>query len=222
MKKTIIILGLAALTATSAMTMHTSTAEAGRGFRLGVGLGLGIGAGLALRHRHQHRHVYRAPVYTETYRATRAARAAPVTPALLADAQGREFDPATKVWFDGKDSCWTGPQKWYFKRGVWYYGNARWFQGGGTWRTSGDAEPVAVDCKSSALFAARVDTGSGQKSAPKHGNGYSDTRGNTARSGEAPVKTAVKPEDTAKDTPLVRECKKYFPAVGESVSVPCT
>ena len=215
--KTLVILGLAALTATSAMTMQTTSAEAGRGFRLGVGIGLGVG--LAMQHRHHRRHVYRAPVYTEKYRAPRAAAPVVASAPVFADGRGREYDPTTRVWFDGKNACWTGSQKWTFKRGAWFFGSNRWYESGGAWQTNVDGEPVPVDCKASPLFAAKID-----KSTVKRGNEYSEARGtgNTARSGESPMKTAVKPEETAKDSPLARECKKYFPAVGESVSVPCT
>ena len=214
--KTLVILGLAALTATSAMTMQTTSAEAGRGFRLGVGIGLGIG--LAMRHRHHRRHVYRAPVYTEKYRAPRAAPVVASAP-VFADGRGREYDPTTRVWFDGKNACWTGSQKWTFKRGAWFFGSNRWYEAGGVWQTNVDGEPVPVDCKASPLFAAKIESGSGQKSTAKRGNEHSEARGtgNTARSGESPEK-----DGPAKDSPHARECKKYFPTVGASVSVPCT
>jgi len=221
MKKTMVILGLAALTATTTMTIQTTSAEAGRGLRLGVGIGLGVGMALHHRQRHHvHRHVQRTPVYTETYRATRSK---PVSEVAFADGTGRQYDPATKVWFDGKDACWTGKQKWAFKRGEWFYGSKRWYEAGGTWQTDVDGEPVPVDCKASPQFAAKVKTGPGQKTIAKRGNEYSEARGNAVESGEAPTKTAVKPpsEEPAKTAPQTRECRKYFPAVGEMLAVPC-
>ena len=219
MKKTMTILALAALTATSAMTMQTTSAEAGRGFRLGVGVGLGVG--LALRHRHQHRQVYREPVYTETYRATRPK---PVSDAVFADGKGREYDPATKVWFDGKGACWTGKQKWAFKRGAWFYGSNRWYEANGIWQTDVDGEPVPVDCKAAPQFAARAKTGPAQNTIAKGSTQYSEARGNAAEAGAAPAKTALKApsEEPTKVTSQTRECKKYFPAVGEMLAVPCT
>ena len=41
--------------------------------------------------------------------------------------------------------------------------------------------------------------------------------GNTARSGESPMKTAVKPEETAKDSPLADQAKAVGQEMGESL-----
>lgn len=231
MKKTMIIVGLAVLAATATMTAQAPSAEAGL-FR-GVKQRL-FGVRVAPRFHHHHRHVYRRPVYTETYRETYRApprMPPPRVPAQVAyaDDQGREYDPATRVWFDGKDQCWTGRQPWVFRSGSWHYGASPWRRVEGVWQTNAAVEPVAVSCSSSPLFAAKAkpEAEPERKVSSKRLNGYSEGR-ETDSAPETPKRTAEKaPSGGAGDEPeptkpSSSECTKYFPAVGKSLPVPCS
>lgn len=192
---------------------------------------------------------YEAPsrprqTYTEprSERRTKPARA-PVekeepAPVKYADGKGREYDRASKVWFDGKGLCWTGKQAWTFKAGSWFYGTARWQQADGTWQTNAADDPAPVDCRSNSVFAAKMPAAPEDKSAGSKDTQYSEGRGNAPEqkdkkvsdSDVPPMKTAEKPTETsAKPVPPSQdgtpsrapECKKYIPSVGSMVSVPC-
>ena len=214
MNKSMIITAATALTTA---TLFAATAEAGG------------------RHGgHHHRFFFRAPIHTYTPPARevivyRARRAKPVVkyeekaPVVkYADNKGRQYDLASKVWFDGKNQCWSGKQAFVFKGGSWFYGSQPWRQVGGSWQTSAADAPSPVSCEGIAAFAAKVQPAAQQKTAEP-------TQLNTP----APAKTAeVSPQGSGKSItpvapavttgPKVAECKKYFPSVGEMVAVPCT
>jgi hypothetical protein len=50
--------------------------------------------------------------------------------------QGRQFDPVSKTWFDGKGQCWSGDKPFAFKTGSWFYGDARWVETSSGWGVS--------------------------------------------------------------------------------------
>lgn len=229
-KAAILMLGAAFVAA--GVTISTSAAEA-RGLRfglgLGVGLGLGLGAAGAMQHR-RHEPRYRSePRYTspqprhtqpQPYKAARPtpAPAAPQATGTVryADNMGRVYDPASGIWHDGQNRCWGGKYQWTFKNGAWFYGSNTWFPSNATWQTNAPEPPSPIDCRSSPAFA----SSSGGPVAQKDG-GYAD-QGEPA---PAPVKAAEKVEPSGtKNTSATADgaCKKYFPSIGQMVSVPCT
>ncbi len=155
-----------------------------------------------------------------------------------ADGKGREYDVAGKVWFDGKSNCWTGKQPWTFKAGSWFYGSSRWYQNDGAWQTNAADDPVPVDCRSNAVFAAKVPAQPEDKGSTSKDTQYSEGRPTSApeekkvsdsdvppplRTAEKPTETSAKPLPPQQDgTPNKSpECKKYSPSVGAMISVPC-
>jgi hypothetical protein len=133
------------------------------------------------------------------------------------DGQGRKYDPASKAWFDGKGQCWSGSQPFVFKGGSWLYGSKPWKQVNGTWQTSAAEPPAPVDCSSVAAFAGKIQA---QPEAGRKEVGQAKPAPVTTAANKAQPTTAVpaKPSE-AKAKP---ECKRYFPSVGEMISVPCT
>jgi hypothetical protein len=142
------------------------------------------------------------------------------------DAQGRQFDQVSKVWFDGKSECWQGAQAFTFRDDAWFYGNARWVQTNNGWGVSSGTLPQPVSCQGIQAFAAKlpadqarpkataVTTGSTQVSPPPvQAAPVPPAPEYFAASGTPPA--AARPEAPAK------VCKEYFPAVGEMVTVPC-
>jgi len=153
-----------------------------------------------------------------------------------ADGKGREYDVASKVWFDGKNNCWTGKQPWVFKSGSWFYGNSRWHLNDGAWQTNAADDPAPVDCRSNAVFAAKVpaqpeDKGSNSKdtqysegrSAAPEEKKVTDSELPPIRTAEKPTETSAKPLPPQQDgTPSkAPDCKKYSSSIGGMVSVPC-
>ncbi|KAB2919204.1 MAG: hypothetical protein F9K29_06195 [Hyphomicrobiaceae bacterium] len=180
---------------------------------------------------HHHRFFFRAPITTYTPPAREVIvyrRAKPVVkyqdkaPVVkYADGKGRQYDLVSKVWFDGKNQCWSGKQPFVFKGGSWFYGSQPWRQVDGAWQTSAADAPSPVSCEGIAAFAAKIQPAAQKTAEPAQ------------RKTPAPAKTAeVAPVDAGKSVtptapavtngPKVAECKKYFPSVGEMVAVPCT
>jgi hypothetical protein len=159
--------------------------------------------------------VYSPPI-EHTYRAHRRVRYVnryverPVEVLVAyADSQGRQYDLASKVWFDGKSQCWSGKRAFVFKGGSWFYGNTPWRQSGGTWQTAAADAPAPVACTTVAAFAAKIEPVATKEAiAPKADNVEPTKLSNVATT----VGTATKSV----------ECKKYFPSVGEMVAVPCS
>jgi hypothetical protein len=143
------------------------------------------------------------------------------------DAKGRQYDPASKVWFDGKGQCWSGKEAFALKNGVWFYGDARWYEVNGAWKTNAAEAPATIDCEASPIFAAKlqgapktetrktVGENTGEKARP--------VKKTTAASGPAIKVAGQTAEEPARsgEAPKATECKKYFPNVGEMLSVPC-
>lgn len=144
----------------------------------------------------------------------------------LTDGKGRIYDPASKTWFDGKSQCWSGQQAFAFKGGSWFYGKTPWRQANGTWQTAAEDAPAPVACDGVAAFAAKVQPASEVTSQPIRTQGVEKT----AKS--EPAKPVIKAAETVKtaenagsakvgESPKQTECKKYFPSVGEMLTVPC-
>jgi hypothetical protein len=139
-----------------------------------------------------------------------------------ADGKGRVYDLGSKVWCDGNKHCWTGKLAWTFKDGAWSYGTSRWYEVGGVWKTDAADGPTAVDCETIPAFASLKPTTEQQVAREESDNLAGEPKDTPAAA--APVKTVGKspalPQGgaaAAKST----DCKKYFPSVGEMVSVPC-
>ena len=153
------------------------------------------------------------------------------------DGKGREYDVASKVWFDGKNNCWTGKQPWVFKSGSWFYGNSRWHLNDGAWQTNAADDPAPVDCRSNAVFAAKMPAQPEDKGSNSKDTQYSEGRSAAPEEKKVsdsdvppPIRTAEKPTETsAKPLPPQQDgtpskapdCKKYSSSIGGMVSVPC-
>jgi hypothetical protein len=197
----------------------------GHGGGGGGGMRMSIGGGGGGHHHHHHRRFHFVtpvtPRVVEPVAVRRVAAPVPVaaTPAAvtkIADSNGRTFDVASKVWFDGVDRCWSGKKAFSLKGGVWFYGDAKWYEQDGTWRTDAADGPTPVDCKAVPAFAARKPSEPGQQKVA----GSADIE--KERTGDAePGKVQV---GQTNEGPGARatECKKYFPSVGETLPVPCT
>ena len=123
----------------------------------------------------------------------------------FADADGRRYNPSSKVWFDGRGSCWSGRDAFTFKKGTWFYGGAAWTQSGANWSAADNEQPELVSCDSDPIFAANV-----KELAPTTtGAGAPGTA--TTRSGSDLQETGAK----------ATGCRKYFASVGQVLTVPC-
>jgi hypothetical protein len=150
----------------------------------------------------------------------------------FADGEGRQFDPSSKVWFDGKSQCWSGKEQFTFKSGEWSYGKKEWAESNGVWKVASNESPELVSCESVPSFAAKANAFATKTAAQrsKLEKAENADKGATrqpapATPGPARIKTAE--GDTAAIalkpvTPSTSaECKKYFPSVGQMISVPC-
>jgi hypothetical protein len=142
----------------------------------------------------------------------------------FADGSGRQFDPASKVWFDGKSQCFSGKQQFTFKNDAWFYGSSKWTESNGIWKTNAAEAPELVSCDSVASFAAKA-TAFTAKTANQgeSSKGAADQPVKTPAVTTPKIKTAegsATPE-TAKTAPAPIECKKYFPSIGQMLVVPC-
>jgi hypothetical protein len=127
----------------------------------------------------------------------------------FADSEGRRYSPSSKVWFDGKSSCWSGREAFTFKKGAWHYGEAVWAQSGTAWSVARGAPPELVSCDSDPAFAAPAkEYAATATKSPTAGTAAAVTA--TSGSSPEPHKAAVK-----------TGCKKYFPSVGQMLTVPC-
>jgi hypothetical protein len=217
---------LASLAVGAASTAFVSAAEA-RG-------GGGRGGG-------HHVHFYR-PVWTPTFQKTYEqpvvvrrkviektyVEKKPVTVTVkYVDAKGRQYDPASKVWFDGKGQCWSGKEAFALKNGVWFYGDARWYKVNGAWKTNAAEAPATIDCEASPIFAAKLQDGPKTETRKNVGENGGEKARPVKKTTAAPA-SAIKVARQAADEPArsgeapkATECKKYFPSVGEMLPVPC-
>jgi hypothetical protein len=142
----------------------------------------------------------------------------PGAAAKNADGQGRQFDPVSKTWFDGKGQCWSGDKSFAFKSGGWFYGDARWVETSSGWGVSTGALPQQVSCDGIKAFSAKIEQAQAKPVEVKPAK--------VAEATEPKIEAVEKPAKVATsntDTPAkAAECKKYFPSVGEMVSVPCS
>ncbi|MFM9848640.1 MAG: hypothetical protein ACKVP3_15930 [Hyphomicrobiaceae bacterium] len=127
----------------------------------------------------------------------------------FADAEGRRYHPASKVWFDGRSSCWSGQEAFTFKKGAWHYGDAVWAQSGAAWSAAKGAQPELVSCDSDPAFAAEAKEYAATATTSST-TGTATTVTTTPRTGPEPQKAGAK-----------TGCKKYFANVGQMLTVPC-
>jgi hypothetical protein len=127
----------------------------------------------------------------------------------FADGDGRRFNPSSKVWFDGRSSCWSGKEAFTFKKGVWHYGDAIWAQSGAAWSAAEGAQPELVSCDSDPAFAAEAKEYAATATTSS-ATGTAATATATPRTGPEPQKAGAK-----------TGCKKYFANVGQMLTVPC-
>jgi hypothetical protein len=149
----------------------------------------------------------------------------------FADGEGRQFDPASMVWFDGESQCWSGSKQFTFKDGDWFYGKKEWVESKGAWKVSSGESPELVSCESVSSFAAKAKAFAA-KTSPKVMIEKAQTADKGATSQPAPtppaqakIKTAEGDTSAAAQKPMTApasaECKKYFPSVGQMIAVPC-
>jgi len=145
----------------------------------------------------------------------------PAPAAKYSDAQGRQFDPTSKVWFDGKSQCWSGDKPFAFKSGSWFFGDARWVETSSGWGVSTGGLPQQVSCDGIKAFSTKIEQAEAKPA-------KSTVEPKVEKVEQAELKTEPVQKPVARvvtsnpDTPVkVSECKKYFPSVGEMVSVPC-
>ena len=74
----------------------------------------------------------------------------------FADGEGRQFDPSSNVWFDGKSQCWSGKEQFTFKSDDWSYGKKEWAESNGAWKVASGDAPELVSCESVPSFAAKA------------------------------------------------------------------
>lgn len=221
MKKLTLALATTAIAAAASSTFVT-TAEAGRG------------GGHRFHFRFHHFQHLHQPAYREEAeyyvrrrrprvikRVTKpVAKSARPAVAKYVDGQGRQFDLISKAWFDGKNQCWRGDRSFVFRGDSWFYGNARWVETSSGWGVSSGAVPQQVSCDGIQAFAAKMQPAQARANTPAVEPAQVATVPATPASATAPETSAraTVPETSAN----ARECKKYFPSVGEMVSVPCT
>jgi hypothetical protein len=199
---------LAATAVAATSSAFISTAEAGGrgGFRF---------------HFHSVPTVYSAP--SETYVRRRkivkqVSKPAEKPVAKYEDGKGRQFDLVSKTWFDGKGQCWSGDKAFTFKSGGWFYGDARWVETSSGWGVSTGGLPQQVSCDGIKAFAAKIEQAQAKPVEAKPAKVAEITEPKT-ETVEKPAKVATSNTDTPAKA---SECKKYFPSVGEMVSVPCS
>jgi hypothetical protein len=228
MNKLTLALATAAIAAGSS-TFVTTVAEAGgRGFRMHHFL--------RQHHFNQQRHVYRhhdddegyvrrkkkVTIYAKPVAKPVEKPVAKVAVAKFADGEGRQFDLVSKVWFDGGNQCWMGDKAFVFKSGTWLYGNVRWIESNDSWRVASGDAPEQVSCEGIKAFEGKVQQAEAKpvvkpavakKAEPKPEKKIEQAE-------LQPIEKTGKTATTS--VPAAKECKKYFPSVGEMVSVPCS
>jgi hypothetical protein len=140
----------------------------------------------------------------------------------FADGSGRQFDPASKVWFDGKSQCFSGKEQFTFKSNAWFYGKAKWAESNGIWQTNSPDAPELVSCQSVPSFAAKASAFATQTASQSENSKGAAEQPKTPPATVPKIKTAEgTTSEPAKAAPAVTECKKYFPSIGQLVVVPC-
>jgi hypothetical protein len=227
MKKTLMIVASAVVAAATSLS-PAAQAKGGGGHSGGGGMKLGGSSAMKFssgpsQNHHPHFRVFRrdtivTPVYKAEEVTTKRIKPVLVSAAPIiryADGNGHVYDVASKVWCDGNKHCWTGQLVWAYRDGTWFYGTSRWYEADGVWKTDAADGPTAVDCETIPVFASLKPTTEQQVA-------RSDGESEPSRDTPAvviPVKTVDKSPATVAAKPA--DCKKYFPSVGEMVSVPC-
>jgi hypothetical protein len=190
----------------------------------------------ALEPPKQHRAVrYSRPERTERVvkKPVREKVAEKIVPLVrFADGMGREFDPASKVWFDGRSQCWWGKEQFTFKNGDWFYGKKEWAEANGAWKVASGRSPELVSCESVPTFAAKANAIAAKSATQSSKLGTAESTDKGARSQTPPVTPRPVKIKTAESDPTPaslepapaaeKVCKKYFPSVGQMIAVPCT
>jgi hypothetical protein len=243
METTMNKLALAALATAICAAAPGFVPEAEAGMRIGFGFGGGHRHLMFRPHFHTPPPTYRRDDDEDErrirrYRAARISKpektekvVKKVMPLVkFADGEGRQFDPSSKVWFDGKSQCWSGQEQFTFKNGDWSYGKKEWAQSNGSWKVASGDAPELVSCESVPSFAAKANAFAA-KAAPQVGKkAESADKGMTSQptpAAPAPAKIKTAESDTAAvaqkpvTTPASAECKKYFASVGQMITVPC-
>jgi hypothetical protein len=242
METTMNKLALAAIATAICAVMPGFVPEAEAGMR--IGFGFGGGRHLMFRpHFHTPRPMYRRDDDEDErrirrYRATRHAKpeksekvVKKVVPLVkFADGEGRQFDPASKVWFDGKSQCWSGKDQFTFKSGDWSYGKKEWAESNGSWKVTSGESPELVSCDSVPSFAAKANAFAAKAAPSVTKKAENADKGATSQPTPvtpSPVKIKTAESDTSaiSQKPVIgsssAECKKYFASVGQMITVPC-
>ena len=227
MNKTMMIVA-SAVVAAGAAWVPAAQAKGGGGHHSGGGGGsMGMKVSSAPSTHHHFRVFRRDTIVSSSYK-TEELRAKRIKPVVLpadkapilkyVDGKGRVYDLASKVWCDGNNHCWTGKLGWTFRDGAWFYGTSRWYEVGGVWKTDAEEGPTVVDCETVPVFATLKPTTEQQVARRETENSAGLQK--DAPAAVTPIKTVVTTSPgTAAAKPA--DCKKYFPSVGEMVSVPC-
>lgn len=215
MNKSMMIIASAVVAAATTWAPLAQAKGGGGGHHSGGGGGGGgmkMSAGPKSSNHHHHLRLFRRDTTVSSSYKAEELRTKRIKPVIVpadkgpilkyADGKGRVFDLASKTWCDGNKHCWTGKLAWTFRDGSWFYGTSRWYEADGAWKTDAAEAPTAVDCETIPVFATLKPT-TAQQVAHKDG----DHDGLQKDASTAAAKPA--------------ECKKYFPSVGEMVSVPC-
>jgi hypothetical protein len=168
---------------------------------------------------------YRAAVPSKPHKTEKVVHVKKVVPLVkFIDGYGRQFDPASKVWFDGKSQCWWGKEQFTLEDGDWYYGENEWTESKGAWKVASGRAPELVSCESVASFAAKAASFAAKTATQKAENA---DKGATSRPApvtpsSAKIKTAEgETTVTAQKPPAPAECRKYFASIGQMLTVPC-
>lgn len=169
----------------------------------------------------KHHQVVRPSRPVQPEKVIAARKVAPVV--RFADGFGRQFDPTSRVWFDGVSQCWFGREQFTFKGGDWYYGASEWTQSDGAWEVESGASPELVSCESVPSFAAKAAAHAAKAAMKAEGADKGATR-TPAPATVAPVKIKTaegESSGTAQKAAAPAECRKYFPSIGQMLTVPC-
>ena len=225
MNKLILAAAAAATVFGAGSTAFAPEAEAG------MRIGFGFRHHVFRPHFHTPPTFYRAPDEDEVRIKRRIARSKPqpekkaVPLVKFADGTGRQFDPASKVWFDGKSQCFSGKQQFTFKNDSWFYGTSKWTESNGIWKTNSAEAPELVSCESVPSFAAKANAFTSKTAnRGESSKGAAEQPVKTPAAAPAPkIKTAegTGSSEIAKAAPAQTECKKYFPSIGQMLVVPC-
>ena len=142
----------------------------------------------------------------------------------FADGYGRQFDPASSVWFDGKGQCWWGKEQFTFEDGDWYYGAEEWTELKGAWKVASGRSPELVSCESVPSFAAKAASIAAKAATQKAENADKGATSRPAPVAPSPAKIKTAEGETAvtaQKPAAPAECRKYFPSIGQMLTVPC-